>query len=62
MGVQDEACGGWYYRTIQARLVCIEIVFDEVYAPVVRYDTILYLLVVAVKYNSDIDQMDARVR
>lgn len=29
------------------------------YAPVVRYSTIRYLLALAVKHNLDIDQMDA---
>ena len=33
--------------------------YDEVYSPVVRYATVRYLMALSVKYNLDIDQMDA---
>lgn len=32
---------------------------DEVYSPVVRYSTIRFLMATAVKYDLQIDQMDA---
>lgn len=33
--------------------------YDEVYAPVVRYSTLRYLMALAVKFDLEIDQMDA---
>lgn len=68
-------CNKWVYKTkrgpdgavkrYKARLVvqgCSQrpaVDFDEVYSPVVRYATVRYLMALAVKYNLDIDQMDA---
>lgn len=35
-----------------------EVDYEEVYAPVVRYSTIRYLMAVATKFDLDVDQMD----